>query len=585
LSAGEDRAVLRDDKVALKGIAARAILRRIEPSMLLWLVMIAALIFLVASPTVRLLVSSFQEPDTGRFTLANYRDAYFNMRHLAALGNSLVLGAGVAVLAALFGVPIAWAISRTDMPLKGLVRILVLGAFITPPYLGAIGWILLAGPNSGWLNRVWMTITGEPHGIFNVYSMTGLILVVSVTSFPYVFVFTNSALDLVSSEMEDAAQILGASKLRTAFRITLPLVFPAILGGLIISFLEAISLFGAPALIALPARFNVVATQLWQFFEYPVRVEVAAAFAIPLLVITILMFWFQRTVLGRKGYTAVTGKGGERRMIRLGAWKWLLLAHALVVCALSVLLPMSVLLQAAFAKAWGRGFSLDNLTLANFHYLLFEQTQAQQTIINTFVYAGATAFVAIALALAIAYVVERKLVPWSNALAFLCVAPFVIPGIVLAIGFYAAYAPPPLALYGTGTILVLAFTTRYLPIAYTSSAASIRSINPEMEEAVRILGGGRLLALRKVLAPLLKKSLAGAWILVFIPAARELSSAIFLVGPNSRVISVMLFDLSEEGNFEVLAALGTILLVVTLVIAAIGFRIIGRDFMLRRNVG
>ena len=575
---------MSNDSIALKNAAGWGALRRLDPSMALWLLMIAVLVFLVASPTVRLLISSFQESETGRFTLANYRDAYFNLRHLAALGNSLELGVGVALMAGLFGVPIAWAISRTDMPLKSLVRLMILGAFITPPYLGAIGWILLAGPNSGWLNKLWIMLSGETHGIFNVYSMPGLILVVSVTSFPYVFVFTNSALDLVSSEMEDAAQVLGAGKLRTALRVTLPLVLPAILGGLIISFLEAIALFGAPALIALPARFNVASTQLWQFFEYPVRVEEAAAFAMPLLIITVLMFWLQRSVLGRKGYATVIGKGGERRMIQLGAWRWVMLGHALLVCSLSVLLPMSVLLQAAFAKAWGRGFSLENLTLANFHYLLFEQTQAQQTIINTFLYASVTAFAAIGLSLAIAYVVIRNLVPWSNVLAFLCVAPFVIPGIVLAIGFYAAYAPPPLALYGTGTILILAFTTRFLPIAYTSSAASMRSINPEMEEAVRILGGGRLLAIRKVLAPLLKKSLAGAWILVFIPAARELSAAIFLVGPNSRVISVMLFDLSEEGNFEVLAALGTILLVVTLVIAAVGFRVIGRDFMLRRSV-
>ena len=214
---------------------------------------------------------------------------------------------------------------------------------------------------------------------------------------------------------------------------------------------------------------------------------------------------------------------------------------------------------------------------------VFEQTTAQKIIVNTFIYSGAAAFAAIALALAIAYIVERKLVAWTSLLAFLCMAPFVIPGIVLAIGFYAAYAPPPLALYGTATILVLAYTTRFLPIAYTSSAAAVRSINPEMEEAVRILGGGRLPAIRKVVAPLLKKSLAGAWILVFIPAARELSSAIFLVGPNTRVISVMLFDLSEEGNFEVLSALGLILLVVTLVIALVGFKIIGRDFMLRRS--
>jgi iron(III) transport system permease protein len=172
--------------------------------------------------------------------------------------------------------------------------------------------------------------------------------------------------------------------------------------------------------------------------------------------------------------------------------------------------------------------------------------------------------------------------PWSNLLSFLCMAPFVIPGIVLAIGFYAAYAPPPLALYGTAAIVILGFTTRFLPIAYTSSAAGLRSISTEMEEAVQILGGSRLTAIRRVLAPLLKKSLAGAWILVFIPATRELSSAIFLVGPNTRVISVMLFDLSEEGNFEVLAALGAILLAATIVIAAVGFRVIGRDFMLRR---
>jgi iron(III) transport system permease protein len=565
---------------AARGAFARR-LAFLEPSMALWLVLIAVLVFLIASPMVRLVVSSFQEPDTGRFTVANYVEAYGSLRHLRAVLNSLELGLGVALLAGLFGVPIAWAISRTDMPAKGFVRLMVFGAFITPPYLGAIGWILLAGPNAGWLNKLWMATTGAGHGVFNVYSMPGLILVVAVTSFPYVFIFVNSALDLVSSEMEDAANILGAGTLKTTLRITLPLVVPAIVGGLIVSFLEAIALFGAPALIALPARFHVVSTQLWEFFESPVRVEEAAAFALPLLIITVLMFWLQRAIIGRRGYAAVTGKGGERRMIRLGPWRWVMLGYGLFVCALSVLLPMAVLLQAAFAKAWGRGLALDNLTLNNFHYLLFEQTQVQQAIVNTFVYSGATAFAAIGLALAIAYVVNRRLIPFGNVLGFLCMAPFVIPGIVLAIGFYAAYAPPPLALYGTAAILILAYTTRFLPIAYASSSAAMRSISPEMEEAVRILGGGRLTAIRKVLAPLIKKSLAGAWLLVFIPATRELSSAIFLVGPNTRVISVMLFDLSEEGNFEVLAALGAILLVITVAIAALGFRVIGRDFMVR----
>src|SRR5690606_19726844 len=240
-------------------------------------------------------------------------------------------------------------------------------------------------------------------------------------------------------------------------------------------------------------------------------------------------------------------------------------------------------IQASFSKAWGRGLTLDNLTLHNYAYLLFDHDMAQQSIINTFIYAiGAACFAAL-LALCIAYIVNRRLVPLGDVLGFLCMAPFVIPGIVLAIGFYAAYASPPLALYGTATLMILAFTARFLPIAYANSAAAMRTVHPEMEEAVRILGGGRLQAIRAVVAPLLKRSIAGGWLLVFILATRELSAAIFLVGPTTRTISVVLYDLSEEGNFEVLAALGGILLVITLVFVLIGFKVAGRDFMLRRS--
>src|SRR3990172_11995862 len=162
-------------------------------------------------------------------------------------------------------------------------------------------------------------------------------------------------------------------------------------------------------------------------------------------------------------------------------------------------------------------------------------------------------------------------------------APFVIPGIVLAIGFYAAYTSPPLAIYGTACILIVAFTTRFLPIAYASSDAALRSLNPELEDAVRILGGGRLLALRRVVGPLLKRGLAGAFILVFIPATRELSSAIFLSTTGTQVLSVLLFDKSDEGNFEILSSIGLILVVITVVLAMLGFRLVGRDFMLKRT--
>ena len=557
--------------------------RHLDKSAWVWLLAIGLLLFLVVNPLLRLLVVSFQQPD-GAFTLANYFVAYGRARYVEALLNSLILGVSAASLCLVFGVPLAWALSRTDMPGKGLIWVAILGTFIIPPYLGAVGWILLAGPNAGWLNQLVVGLTGMEKGPFNIYSMPGLIFVIACYSFPYVFVFTKSALDLVSSEMEDAANILGAGSLRTSLSITLPLALPAILGAFILVFLEAIALFGSPALLALPGRFHVVTTQLWQFFEYPPRVGVAAAYAMPLLGITVFLFWLQRRITSRKGYAVLSGKGGERRLIPLGRWKWPMLGYCLGVCTLSFFMPMVVICQAALAKAWGRGFALDNLTLDNLYFTLFENNLTRSATLNTFMYAGAASIIAITLALCVAYIVNRQLVGkhFGNLLSFLTMAPFVIPGIVLAIGFYAAYTHPPLLLYGTAWILILAFATRFLPIAYVNCSSAIRSINPELEDAVRILGGTRFTAIRSVVMPLLKRSLAGAFILVFIPATRELSTAIFLYSINTQVLSVLLFDKSDEGNFEMLAAIGLILVLITVVFILIGFRLMGRDFMLRR---
>lgn len=554
-----------------------------DSTWLLWAGIIAVLLFLVVSPFMYLVLTSFQAEGTGEFTFANYAAAYGRARYVEALLNSLKLGALSAALAAVFAVPLAWAVARTDMPGRGLTRMLVLATFITPPYTGAVAWILLAGPNAGWLNRFFMLVTGAEAGPFNIYSFTGLAVVIALYSFPYIFIFTSAALELVSSEMEDAANILGAGPWRTMRRVTLPLALPAILGGLIICFLESIALFGSPAMIAIPARFNVVTTQLFQFFGNPVRVEVAAAYAMPLLGVTVLLVLVQRLITRRKGFVALTGKGGERRPILLGRWRWAMFGYAMFVAALAVFLPYIFLVQSAFAKAWGRGFSLDNISLMNFRFVLFEHATAAQSVVNSFLYAGISATVAVILTLGVAYIVTRRLVPFGGVLGFLCIAPFVIPGIVLAIGFYAAYAPPPLALYGTALILILAFTTRFLPIGYVNASGAIRALNPEMEEAVRVLGGSRLTALRRVVAPLLKRSLLGAWLLIFIPATRELSAAIFLYGPNTKVASVMIFDMSEEGNFERLAALALILQVLTLPLLWLGQKALGRDFMLRRN--
>jgi iron(III) transport system permease protein len=556
--------------------------RRPEPATLVWIALTAILLLLVAFPLGKLLLVSLHTR-TGVFTFGNYLAAYGRARYVESLWNSLLLASETAAISVLFAVPMAWATSRTNMPAKSLVWVLVLGSFILPPYLGAIGWILLAGPNAGFINQAWRWLSGAGFPLLNVYTFNGLAFVMAFQSFPLIFIFVKSALDLVSSEMEDAANILGAGTWTAMRKVTLPLVWPSILSGAIVVFLEAVALFGTPAIIGIPARINTATTQLWQFFEYPVRVEVAAAYAMPLLLITLLMVGAQRLMLRRKGFVAQTGKGGERRPIQFGPFRFVLLGYCLFVGLLSLVLPVLVLAEASFARAWGQGLTPANLTLDNYAFLIFHHETAMGSIWHTLWYSAASASLAVVLAMLAAYVVNRNLVRFAAGLGLLAMAPFVIPGIVMAIGFYAAFAAAPFALYGTAAIIVLAFTARFLPIAYANATSAIGTIHPEMEEAARILGCGRLATILRITAPLLKRSLLGGWLIVFIVATRELSAAIFLVGPKTRTMAVLLYDLSEAGNFEVLSALGFILLVMTLVLVGIGVKLVGHDFMLRRT--
>lgn len=553
-----------------------------DPSVWLFGALIVVLVLLVANPILRLVWDSFHTAD-GQWSLQSYVQALGRGRHLQALLNSLYLGVAVTAIALALGVPLALAVSRTNMPGRGFTHLSVLAAFVMPNFLGAIAWILLAGPNAGWLNRLVVELTGLQKGPFNIFSFWGLAFVIALYTYPLIYVFTKSALDLVSTELEDAASIHGAGKFQTMARVTLPLVLPSIIGAAILIFLEAIALYGTPALIAIPARINLATTQIVSFFQYPLQVEQAAAFSMPILLLTIVMLMLQRRLLARRGYVSVSGKGGERRPFDIGGWRWLLLAYSGLVALLSVVMPLAILVLASVSKAWGKGLALDNLTWDNFYGIFFEQLTVRSAIVNTVLYSGATALVCVGMGICIAYATQRRITPFPVFVQFLALAPVAVPGLILAIGLYAAYAGPPFSLYGMGVLIVIAFTTRFLPIAVAASSAGVRALNPELEEAVRILGGSRITVLTRVVAPLLKKTLLGAFVLVFVICTKELSTAVFLTGPGSRVVSVLTLDLSEQGNYETLAAMGVVLVVIVTVVVAIGMKLAGRDFMLRRG--
>lgn len=552
-------------------------------SWIVWGLVIAVLLVMVGLPLFWLLYQSLLPGRSGDLTLRNYGIVLRQASFLDAIKNSLILSSGAATMGTLFGVPMAWAVARTDMPARAVVRALVLAAFATPPFLGAIAWILLAAPNSGWLNTAIAGLLGTARGPFDIYSLAGATFIVGIYSYTYPFMLTTASLEIVSSDMEDAANGLGAGKLTTLRQITLPLVLPAILSGFILAFLEALSLFGSPALVLIPARTQVITTLLWRLFQFPSHVEQAAAFAVPLLGVTAILLWFQRRLLAGRGYAAIGGKGGARRPVELGPWRWVLLAYCLLIALFSIFLPYLVLLRASFSRAWGRDFALDNLTLHWYQTVLFGQQTTRLAITNSLLYAAGAATLALSLGTLVAYLVRRRLVPGAPLLGFLAMAPFVVPGIVLAIGFFAAYTRPPLRLYGSGAILILAFATRFLPLAYSNSDNLLRGVGDDLELAARNLGSTQLGTLRRITLPLLRRGLLGGWILVFIPAMRELSVAVLLFTAKTKVMSTVIFELTEEGSYEQVATMGVLMLVLIFAIVTVSYRLVGGDFLSSRR--
>jgi iron(III) transport system permease protein len=516
-------------------------------------------------------------------TFGNYAEVFTKPAFLTAIRNTIIISFWVGLIAVIVGGLLGWLVTRTDLPWKKTVRALVMASFVTPPFLGAFAWTLLAGPNAGVLNKLFRSVTGVDESLFNIFTMTGLIFVMALYSFPYAFSMIANVCELISSDLEDAAVILGANKLKTAWTITLPLALPALLSGFIIAFLHSLSLFGAPAILGLPAGIHTITTQIWTLFQYPPRLELAAAFSVPLLLATMALIGLQKRILGRRGFSTVGGRGGQKRLVKLGWGRVPVFILALAILSCSVFLPYWILLKAAFSRAWAMPLDWDNFTVENFSYVLFQYSDTQRAIVNTFKLGILTATTGTLLAMLIAYITNRNILRGARYLSFFALAPLVIPGIVLAVGLFIVYTQQPLVLYGTVWILFIAFLTKEMPIGFSQAESTFKSIHVELEDASRILGANRLVSLKDVTAPLARSGLIAAWCFIFIGVIRELSAAILLFAPSSKVISVVIFDLKEEGQVGAISVLGILLLAVSFLIILAVQRLLGRDLVTARE--
>lgn len=531
-----------------------------------------ALVVTVVLPAVWLVVYSLRDGE-GALTFGNYVDAFTNPLYLEPIWNSVRLGFSVMVICLLLGVPLAWLVARTDIPGGETLRIAVYTSFILPSLLSAVSWVILASPNAGLLNRLADAVLGIAP--FNVFSMNFLAVIIAFSLFPYTFIFTVTSLDAIGAETEEAAAVLGAGPVRRALTVTLPLATPAILASMTVSFLQAVSLYGAPALIAVPAGEQVITTQLFLFFGFPRRPELAAAYGIPLVLLAIAFMVMRRKVTGRRSYVTVGGKGSRRYAVKLGRWRWGVAAAAWGTFAVAVVLPALTLLWVSLVPRWSQGGFL--FTFRHYDWV-FEN--ARTAVLNSLKFAAAAATLCVLLGFVVAYLGERRDSPMSRVLNFLTTAPLVLPGIILGVGMFAAFSRPPVVLYGTAIILVIAFWGRFMPIALQNIQPSIAAVHSELEEASRIMGAGLIRTVARITMPLVAGAMFSAWILSFVLSMHEISAALLLVSIETQVMPTLIVNLYEQALYERIAAIGVLMVVFTLAAVLLGRIVLGRKFLL-----
>jgi len=539
---------------------------------------VVALVILVVLPLMSLLFGSVRGEEG--LSLDHFAEVLTGRLYVTALKNSLTLGAWTSLFSTIIGLSLAWAVSRTDVPGKPLLQLTATLSYLSPPFLTAIAFTYLFSPNAGLINVLMRDVAGLPWLTFNIFSMPGLVLVTVMHTFPFVYLLAASALQSVDASYEEAAQILGAGKLRTAFAITAPLVAPAVLSGALLGFVNAIALFGSQAIIGLPGRIVTLPTRIYALFDYPPEYGLASALSLVFVLITVVALYLQRAFLARRSYVTLAGKGSRLALVRLGKLRWAVLGFGILVFIVAILAPFATLIAVSFSKSWGLDF-WKGLTLANYKFILFDYDVTRRAILNSLMLATLAATIAVLLGAVIGWIDLRTRIPGRRLLDYFALIPLGLPGIVVAVALIQFWLAMPVALYGTLAILLLAYVGRYIPLGVRAANAALRQIDPSLEESAQILGASWLTTMREVTLPLIRPGLFAGWLLVFVPVIQELSASILLFSSSSITLAVAIYNLYETGYIEPVAALAMINMVI--ISAAIwlatkvgGSRVLGR---------
>lgn len=522
----------------------------------------AALFFIVVVPLAIVLIQGFVAHEDGAwsFTLTHFALVLGRWPYWIALLNTLVIGLGATAIACAAGVPMAWLFARTNIPGKGFLEKLATIPIFIPPFVGAVAWILLAAPRIGVFNLPFRALfNAEP---LSVYTLTGIAWVIGIYLAPYVMMIVAAALRSMDPSLEEAAQVSGLSRTRTAVTVTLPLVAPAILSGAVLAFVITIGLFGTPVVIGWARQLYFITSRIYLASqEVPPAFGIMAVLSVYLIILSLLATMLQRWLLKGRSFITVSGKGFRTREIRLGKTRYLAAGFVWLYCFLTIIAPIIVLIAAAFSTfTWSGRF-----TTENFEFLWTSQ-DVRVTLRNSILIALIAATLATVIGIIISWTTQRTTIPNRQVLEYLAVLPVSVPGIAFGVGVALFWLRMPIEVYGTIWIIVLAFIGRFSGYAVRSISASIVQVHPELEESARIAGYGWFRTFTRITLPLIRPSIVASWMLLFSIFITELSMVILLYTADTRTFSVLSFEIWNVGNFSQVASLSLLQLVIGVVV-------------------
>ena len=495
-------------------------------------------------PMVYLIIKAFF-PE-GSFTFEVFQRLYTYQMNLGALKNTLIAATVTMVLGTLIAFPLAWLVGRTNLFGKKFFRSLFVLTYMVPPYVGAMAWLRLLNPNVGTMNQFFRLIfgLGDTPGPLNIYTLGGLIWVLTTFYYPYAFITISRAMEKMDPSLEEASRISGASPLLTVFRVTLPMMTPSLIAGALLVFVAAMSCYGIPSIIGAPGKVHTVTTRIIEYNGLGAQgISDATGLAVFLMALAILILYLSDFVVARKQYITVSGKSTRPNIVDLGKWRVPLTVLVSLFATIVVLIPFATILTTSFKIDVGKSlFDPENFTLTQWQ-TIFSRSETMSCLKNSLIFGVVTATVGIVVACTMSYLLQRTKIRGRKLPDFLITLGSGTPSVVIALGLIMTMKGDfGVNIYNTAYIMIVAYLIKYLMMGMRTVVSAMSQIHVSLEECSQISGASWTRTMLKITGPLIFPSIAAGWFLIFIPSFYELSMTTLLYSNSTKTIGFQLYE-------------------------------------------